>query len=208
MNAIFLHKPDGTPTKWSMCSECGTVASPGNFDISQKCCTCYDCGEPLPKDERTRYAEGKGYSLYHRECERQRRIKHDMKALDKAELVADYDGPVYYEGRRGSYGDGYFENVHELAEILDCDEDQSGRPEFAFCCEEIPFRMLDVDDIIQSACEEMDEDAAERLNGIDELKAAAAKFNEANKGVISWYEDRKRKVAVPPMGQDGGAANG
>lgn len=199
MNAIYLHKPDGTATKWSMCSECGQVACPGNFDISERCCTCYDCGKPLPKDERIRYAEGKGYSLYHRECERQRYQKRMAEQLEKAELVADYDGPVCFEGRHGSYGDGYFSDVHELAESLDDDEDQSFRPAFAFCCKEVPFRMLDVSNMLESACEEMDEDAAERLTGIEELEAAVAKFNEANKGVIAWYEDRKRKVRIPAM---------
>src|SRR6185437_4591076 len=137
MNAVFLHLPDGTPTKWSMCSECGTVASPGNFDLSEKCCTCYDCGKPLPKDERIPYADGSGRSLYHRKCEQARRMKRDAEALDAAELVRDYDGPVYCDGRRGSYGDGYFESVMELAEDLDMDDDQSSRPEFAFCCKEI-----------------------------------------------------------------------
>jgi hypothetical protein len=180
-----------------MCSECHSVAAPGNYDLSEKCCTCYDCGKPLAKDERIPYAEGRGKSLYHRDCERQRRMKRDAEALDKAELVADYDGPVYFEGSRGSYGEGYFENVQELAEHLDMDDDQSGRPEFAFCCEEMPFRGVDAQSLIESACEEMDEDASERLDGIEELEKACAAFNKLNENVISWSEDRKHKVAIP-----------
>ena len=104
MNAIYLHLPDGSPTKWSMCTECRIVAAPGNFDLSQKCCTCYDCGEPLPKDQRTPYAEGKGKALYHRECEQKRRAKRDMEILEKAELVTGYDGPVYFEDYMGRTG--------------------------------------------------------------------------------------------------------
>lgn len=199
MNAIFLHLPDGTPTKWSICSECRTVAAPGNYDLSVKCCTCYDCGEPLPKDERIPYAEGKGKALYHRECERKRRMARDAEALEKAELVPDYDGPVYCEGRRGSYGDGYFADVSELAEDLDDDDDQSCRPEFAFCCKEIPFRGVSAQSLIESACDDMDEDAGERVEGIEDLEKACDAFNLANKGLISWSEDRKHKVAVPSL---------
>jgi hypothetical protein len=73
MNAHYLHKPDGTPTKWSQCGECGSVAAPGNYDVSVKCCTCYDCGGPLGKDEKIPYADGRGRSLYHRDCELKRR---------------------------------------------------------------------------------------------------------------------------------------
>lgn len=199
MNAIYLHKPDGTPTKWSMCTECGTVASPGNFDISQKCCTCYDCGLPLPKDERVPYVEGKGKALYHRECERQRRAKREAEQLEKAELIADYTGPVYFEGGHGSFGDSYFTDVDELAEWLDDqdEEDQSSRPAFAFCCTEYPFPAINLQGILESACDDMDDDVYDRLDGIQELEAACIAFTEANKDVVSWYEDRKHKVEIP-----------
>jgi hypothetical protein len=183
-----------------MCGECGTAAAPGNYDVSVKCCTCYDCGAPLGKDEKIPYADGKGNrSLYHRECEQKRRDLHMAEQLEKAELVPDYDGPVYCEGvPGGSFGDGYFSDVSELAETLDNEEDQSGRPEFAFCCTEHPFPFINLSGILESACDDMDEDAYERLDGVEELEAACAAFTEANKGVISWYEDRKHKVAVPP----------
>lgn len=200
MNAIYLHRPDGTQTGWSMCTECNTVACPGNYDLSQKCCICYDCGEPLPKDERIPYAEGKSKALYHRVCERKRRDKIEAEHLEKAELIEGYGGPVYYEGVTGSYGDGYFENVEELAEHFDSDSEQSNRPEFAFCCKEQSFRGADAQSIIESACEEMDEDADDRIEGREELEKACAAFNEANKELVSWYQDRKRKVAVPKVG--------
>lgn len=193
MNAIYLHLPDGTPTEWSMCSECHAVAAPGNFDVSEKCCTCYDCGKPLSKDDR------KCRSLYHRDCARQRLARHNAEALEKAELATDYKGPVYCEGRRGSYGDGYFADIMELAESLDMDDDQTNRPQFAFCCEEQGIQEIDVNSLLESACEEMDEDAQDRLNGVEDLEEACAAFNKANKNVVSFTEDRKRKVAVPPV---------
>ena len=195
MNAIYLHLPDGTATKWSMCSECHTVASPGNFDLSQKCCTCYDCGEPLPKDERVPYATAKGKSLYHRECERKRRMKLDAEKLEKAELVADYEGPVYLDGvGNGSFGEGFFSDVQELSEHLDFNEGE--RPLFAHCCTARGFS-IDLDSILESATEEMYEDCGDDLSGVDELQAAVNAFNKANDSIKTWDPDYKRKVAIP-----------
>jgi hypothetical protein len=198
MNAIYLHRPDGTPTKWSMCQECKTVAAPGNYDLSEKCCTCYDCGLPLPKDERIPYAEGKGKALYHRKCEEERSAKREAEQLEKAELIPDYTGPVHCDGVRGGWGEGYFPDVNELAETLDNEEDQSSRPEFVFCCTEVPFRRIDLDWVIENCSQDMDEDAAERLEGLGDLEKALIAFYEANKESGSWMEDRKHKVAVPP----------
>ena len=219
MNAIYLHKPDGTQTKWSQCGNCGSIASPGNFDISEKCCTCYDCGLPLGKDERTAYYERENFpkwkkvviqllglegrierrerALYHRKCEQDRRRKCELAQLEAAELVENYDGPVYCDGVRGSYGDGYCANVEELAEYLDDEEDQSSRPEFAFCCTEHSFPAVSAEKIIESYLDDMDEDAGDRLDGVEELEAACAAFSKANEDVKSWYEDRKHKVRVP-----------
>lgn len=223
MNAIYLHKPDGTATKWSQCGNCGSVVCPGNFDISERCCTCYDCGLPLGKDERTAYyereklpkwkwfivrvlglsgrIERRDRSMYHRKCEQDRRSKRDAEKLESAELVAEYAGPVYFDGGHGSMGDGYFSDVYELAEWIDDQEflaEGDNRPQFAFCCTEHPFPIISSDRLIESYCDDMDEDAADRLDGIDELDAACAIFSEANSGVISWYEDRNRKVRIPP----------
>jgi hypothetical protein len=199
MNAIYLHLPDGTDTKWSMCSECNTVAAPGNFDLSQKCCTCYDCGLPLPKDERIPYSDRNGKSLYHRDCERKRRMEREADMMEKAELVTDYDGPVYLDHvGNGSYGDGFFSDVEELSEHLDFQEFFKGehRPLFAHCCEERGFS-IDLDQILQNATEEMHEDAYDNLSGVEELQEAVNAFNKANAGLKSWDPDFRRKVAIP-----------
>jgi hypothetical protein len=195
MNAIFLHRPDGTATKWSMCSECGRVDAPGNFDLSQKCCTCYDCGQPLPKDERVPYYSKGGNALYHRACELARRSKRDAEVLEKAELVVGYDGPVYLEGVGcGSYGDGFFSDVHELSEHLDFHE--GDQPLFAFCCTSRALH-LDLEAILQDAMAELYEDCADAMSGLEELEAAVGAFNAANASVLTCYPDHKRKVAIP-----------
>jgi hypothetical protein len=195
MNAHYLHLPDGTPTKWSQCGVCHSLGCPGNFDLSEKCCTCYDCGLPLPKDERVPYADGKGHrSLYHRECEGKRRNEREQKQLEEAELIPEYNGPVYCDGRSGSFGDGYFADVDELAEDFEGEDDT---PEFAFCCTEHPFPAINVSGLLESSCDDMDDDAYERLEGIEELESACEAFREKNSGVTSWYVDYKRKVRIP-----------
>ena len=64
-------------------------------------------------------------------------------------------------------------------------------------CTEHPFPAVTAERIIESFLDDMDEDAGDRLDGMDDLEKACAVFSEANKGVISWYEDRKRKVRIP-----------
>lgn len=218
MNAVYLHLPNGKQTGWSMCTECGTVACPGNFYISEKCCTCYDCGLPLDKDERTPYHDRqpvpkwkrivarlvglkvnrRELSLYHRACEQKRRAEREAARLEKATLIENYDGPVYHEGISGSYGDDYCENAYELAEIIE-DDSELDRPEFAFCCSEVKL-VVRPDRLIEDALEDMDEDAGDRLEGVEELEKAVATFNEANRSVVSWYVDYSRKVRIPYSG--------
>lgn len=195
MNAYYLHRPDGTKTETSACGNCGQIAGKGNFDISQKCCTCYECGAPLTADEK------KSRSLYHEGCDRMRRAVIDMKRLEKAELVAGYDGPVYCEGvSGGSYGDGYFSDVHELAENI-AHHDEAPDVKFAYCCESSPVAQLNADSILENATEGSFEDAMDSLVGVDQFRAAVDAFNEANKNVLSWDWDMKRKVAVPAASQ-------
>ena len=189
MNAYKLLSPSGMEIG-SACGVCHQIAAPGNYDISEKCCTCYECGKPLSdKDRRSR-------SLYHDACDKQMRVRWQQERLDKAKLVNDYDGPVYLEGiGRGSYGDGYFSDVHELAESIPTAVETDGT-RFAFCCESRN-TSLDFDSIIENLAEEMFEDAADSLNGLDELREAIDAFNLANESVITWDVDYERKVAIP-----------
>lgn len=201
MNAYYLNKPDGTQTQVSVCGVCGlTAAGFGNYGVSQRCCTCLHCGEALSEDER------RSRSLYHPACEAQRNAEFEAKRLEDAELLTDYAGPVYCESAgRGSFGDGYFADAIELAENLDMQdsEDPTPRPAFAFCCEEIQFRGLDIASILENEAEEMFEDAIEHFKGTEELEAAIKTFNEANNSLVSWTPDYKRKVSVPSSVPEG-----
>lgn len=192
MNAYFLHKPDGEKTEYSVCAVCGQLArGETNFDISERCCTCLECGLPLGQERLCR-------SLYHDACHKSMRSRSERQRFDKAQLVADYEGPVYLEGfGSGSYGDGYFVTVDELAEHLDnCLEESDTRPRFAFCCESTT-PCLDLGSVLESLTEEMFEDAIDHLHGVDDLQAAVDAFNDANGGVLSWGADYSRKVEIP-----------
>ncbi len=188
MNAYILHKPDGTPTNASACGKCGSIGYA--FDVSEKCCSCFECREPLGE------AELKTRSFYHPACTRAREAKRELARVEKAELVEDYDGPVYLEGvGSGSMGDGYFANLDELSEHLDFEDGE--RPEFAFCCRPAKVINVNIDHILESLTEDSYEGAYDDLTGVEELAAAADAFNKANESVISYDCDYKRKVRIP-----------
>ncbi len=53
MKAYFLLAPDGSQSEISVCGACGSAARGAtNFDISEKCCTCYKCGVAFTESER------------------------------------------------------------------------------------------------------------------------------------------------------------
>ena len=187
MNAVFLNKPDGTPTDISICGKCGAPARrKANFDISEKCCTCWECGRELDR-------AAVSYGHYHPECDRDRRSRIDTARLEKAVLVDDYKGAVALDSDwpSGGWGDGYFESIDVLRDCLEEGDDI----EFAYCCTPT-YPHLDADQILQSCCEELHEGAAESLDGEEEFYAACDAFNKANAGTVTWNIDYSRKVRV------------
>jgi hypothetical protein len=188
MNAIDLLLPDGQPSGWSLCSSCRQAAAPGNRDLSERCCICVECGKPC-------CAPGGG--SMHDECRRMRYVAHEVALLDKAALVEGYEGPVYCDGRRGSYGDGYFSDVEELAERLD-DEPDDARPEFAFCCHEVRPRVVDAGEFVGDIAQDMYDDACGDAEGVEALEAALAAFYAANVNWKSYCQDTGHKVRIRP----------
>lgn len=188
MNAVFLRLPNGSETDISICTSCGAPArGRTNMDISQRCCTCWECGGPLTAEER------KHPGHYHAACDRLRRGTIKLARMEKATLVENYDGPVYCEGvPGGSYGDGYFSDVDELE---DCLEEGCG-VEFAYCCTSSRVVAINLDTILENATEDAFEDAIDHIKGRGTLEAAVEAFNEANADVLSWNVDYSRKVKV------------
>lgn len=136
-------------------------------------------------------------------CLDARRENVEAERFEKAEKITDWSGPVYCEGI--GYSDGYFHNMEELLDHLDSDDDEEvcERPKYAWACDSNPCCWLDYGSIIEDATQEAHESFdAGQLHGEDELKAALERFNEANKGFVSWTPNYKRAVLIPDLASD------
>lgn len=170
--AVQLGFPSGMPCALFLCSACGTAFK--TKDCAEKCCVCTYCGLPCPGEN------------YHSPCYSAYRDKREGEILDKAELV-EWDGcPIYYN-----------EHVYcDLAELIEeLEGDDLEVPEFICATKAQPF-FLNIDHALESACEDAFEDIADHLEGVAELRAAVAAFNERNKERVSLYEDPKRKIRL------------
>jgi hypothetical protein len=85
----------------------------------------------------------------------------------------------------------------DLLDYLADERDREQRPQWAYCCTEVPLRKMDAHDVTYSVFEEHHEGAEERATGWDELQAALDKFIETNKGIVSYEADYSRKVRIP-----------
>lgn len=189
MNAVFLSMPDGSETDISICTSCGAAArGRTNFDISEKCCTCWECGGPLTAEEK------KHPGHYHAACDRLRRGKMDLARMENAALVENYNGPVFADGVRGGQ-DGYFRSLDELQDALADYDETAPCLEFAYCCTVSPIR-INLDSVLEQITEEAYEDAYEDIKGVGELQESVDKFNATNAEIQTWNADYTRKVKV------------
>jgi hypothetical protein len=170
--ALQLGFPSGMPCALFLCSTCGTAFK--SKDCAEKCCACMHCGLPCPGE--------RNHSL----CSSAYRDKRDSEILDKAELV-EWDGCAIY------FNEHVYYDLEEL--IGEIEGDGGEVPEFIFATKTQPF-FLNIDHALESACEDGYEDIAEHLEGVDELRAAVAKFNDRNKERVSLFEDPKRKIRL------------
>jgi hypothetical protein len=185
MNPIKLSgkRTDGKDVFVWACGECGFISS--NEEMAKKCCSCLTCGTKLDRS--------RGYTNCD-SCREKERAKSEEERFQKAEKLESWDGWVYLEG--AGYNEGYFRSLGELVDFLE-DDEREVWPEYIFICKEQPFPGADIDSIIENVTCEMYEDAADNLNGLEELEKAINAFNEANKNMITYYPDYKRMVKVP-----------
>jgi hypothetical protein len=118
-------------------------------------------------------------------------IRPKMKHTISTEITADNFcefGWVYLDG---TGRDGYSESVEDFWENWENDADESAeKPKYVWACQENHFAVADVSDITERIADNGYEDFdSETLDGLDELKAAIEKFNEANKDVVSYEPD-------------------
>jgi len=69
-------------------------------------------------------------------------------------------------------------------------DDDDEKPKYVWACKKNFFAVADVSDITERIADNGYEDFdPDDLNGLDDLKAAIEKFNEANKDVVSYEPD-------------------
>jgi len=186
MNEQKLFTESGKFAGLYFCKMCKRTSA--DRETVYQCCVCQFCKKPY--DRKTEYTGG------HARCWGKHRHQNNLEKLENAELVEDFDGPIYFiEG----YGqDGYvFSDVEEvLAEEVESPDDW---PEFAHCTIEVPFPETDIEDIIESYTSESYEDSGANAAVPQSLVDGIKEFNALNKHLKSFDVDYKRKVRLPPI---------
>jgi hypothetical protein len=153
--------------------------------MAEGCCQnknkCRECGKQS------------GSWLVCDECRRKREDAKEVERFEKAEKLTKWDGWVYLEG----YGcrNGYFESVDDFLDWCACEDDNL--PEYIWTCKPNHFVHADVSDItgrMDDAFEDFDPDCD--LHGMEELRVAIEKFNEANKDVVAYEPDYTKAVLI------------
>jgi hypothetical protein len=183
MAAIELYKQDGKQAGVFFCSECRSV-----FVSEEQANGCHGdrfcgCGEKLIQrfvslcsacESRNRRAE-----------EREREAQRFEKALKVQESE--------YASDMVSDGDNFYDSVEEAVDqYLEGQE-----PEYVWATKNVGVPLANSDGIVESILENMWEDAdSSDLIGLEELDAAIAKFNEANKAIRVYQVDYGTAVLV------------
>jgi len=192
---LLVAKPAGhgeriEPAGVFFCSKCRRVW-PNEHDAGQ-CCLCSYCGKELPKGE----------NYHHYECMMSAYRKRHEAQLASARVVTDHEGFVFCE--QGGPNDGYAQDIDEMAEWWQDEIDSGDRgrdeyPEFVLACMVRPPRQVDADDLVEMLAEEGYEDMHDDVVVPDSLKDALKEFNDANKNLVTYEPDYKRKVKMPEL---------
>ncbi len=192
MNATELFLRDGTPANVWFCGKCHLVKV--SSEQAEQCCEPYKC-KYCGKES------GRQYLMVCRPCEEENNLKTEAERFDKAEKVTSWDGWIFHEG---TGNDGYSVSVQEfLEDWKDSAAEGDELPKYVWACKPNYFVRAQVGDIMErladDAYDDFDEDD---LNGLDDLKAAIERFNEANKGICSYAPDYKTAVLLEPIGRE------
>lgn len=178
MNAIELFHADAKSAGVFYCAKCRYVAR--SKDDADKCCEptkCRYCGKP----------SGRQHWLCCDACQKINDEKKESERFQKAKKVTEWDGWVYLDG---TGRDGFSESVAEFRENWEDDHECDELPEYVWACKQNHFAVADVSDITERIADNAYEDfEPDDLNGLDELKSAIEKFNEANKDIVSYEPD-------------------
>lgn len=177
MNATELYHQDGRPSGVWFCGECRGVSAAK--EQADKCCEiprCPDCGKAVDRK----------YWLRCTDCERVNEAKKEAARFEKAEQRTEWDGWVY---REGTGREGFHESISDFLEDWECRDDAT-KPAYVWACKKVHFAAANISDITERIADNAYEDfSTDDLHGLDDLEAAIARFNEANKDVVSYEPD-------------------
>lgn len=182
MNAMELHLPDGRPAGVHYCSQCRNVFGGMNSQPrAEQCCQnyrCSDCGQDT----------GSRYMLRCRACVTAGEEAAERKKFEAAEKLTRWDGFIYD-------GNEYFDTVDCFLDYL-AGEDRPV-PEYVWACRSKAFVKPCLDSLLDSFMDESYEDfEPSDLHGLEELKQSLARFEEANKEVVSYLPDYSKAVLL------------
>jgi len=174
MNAIEV-------TSWK-CSNCGLVFKDRYY--AERCCEpkkCQDCGCEIPHDS---------YYVVCDDCRAKREATKEKERFKKAahytlENVPQSSCQCMYSESYGA-NNGYFFDIEELEEY--CNENNIPMPEYVWGTTVTRISM-DADSIIESACEELHEDAEDQIDNRVELQEMLDKWCEKQSGTDTYYID-------------------
>jgi hypothetical protein len=182
-NAIKLYKQDGTTAGIFYCSECRCV-----YKTESEAANCHGektcaCGKVIER----RFYE-KCNACDDREW-REKRIAEEFARFEKAKKITDSE----YTGDMISDGENFYSDLEDaLDRYLEGQE-----PEYLWACKDVGVPKASAEGIYDHLLENMWEDAdVNDLCGIDELEAAIAAFNEANKEVHVYQVDYSTAILV------------
>jgi len=176
MAAVELYKQDGKKAGVFFCSECRTV-----FATEYGATACHGdifcaCGEKIKERFRSVCSACSSKAWRAEEAQREAKRFEDAAKVKEAE----------YSGDMVSDGDRFYDSVEEAI-----DQDVEGQePEYLWGVKDVGLPMVNSDNIVDHLLENMWEDAGrDDLVGLDELDAAIAQFNQANKAVRVYVVD-------------------
>lgn len=177
---IELFLSDGRSAQIWACGQCRRVAP--TRAAAEACCKPRICDEC---DQETG-------AVYWLKCPKHRR-EAELRLVEerwaKAEVVADYSGPIWVDDHDAFVMDG---DVEEWAELNDITYLTKLR---TYACKKMTAR-ADAEDVIEHTLDDHHEDALDHAGPVEELQALLDGWWERYP-VVSWEPDYKHKVLFP-----------
>ena len=194
----FSIMPKEIPEGYIKCETCGGTGwllEDDKFLVNCPDCyggkikACKYCGKPAHKMYNGVCKDCQG--IYENDLEKSR--------LEKAEIV-EYDSEKsksqeMYFSEIYPYNEGYFFDIEEFFDAIELEEIEE-RPKYIWGTTRIDLK-INAYDIVESACEDLHEDAFSNVTDIDELQKFLDKWCNKQSGVESYCMDYKLAIRIP-----------